>query len=112
MIHDGINPSLDNYGQESGQAGRDRTTRSEAIILRKVYYKAGKQRPDPGWKTEAAMREFISGGTCCRVIIDRYMDSISDRTTCQKGEQFCDVYCRRGTKRIRVVAKDSSRTVC
>lgn len=107
VIHDGINPNLDNYGQESGRAGRDGRTRSEAIIFRKVYYKAGKRRPDPGWNTEAAMRGFISGEKCRRVIMDGYMDGITDRTTCQKGEQFCDVCCGRGTKRVRVVTEDN-----
>lgn len=115
VIHDGINPSLDNYGQESGRAGRDGHTPSEAIISRKVYTKAGKRRPDPGWKTEPAMQDFIRGDVCRRVVMDRYMDGVPtdepERTTCQRGEQFCDVCCGRGAKRVRVVLDDGSQQV-
>jgi superfamily II DNA helicase RecQ len=104
VIHVGMVDSLDDYGQQSGRAGRDGHTASEAIILRKVRTgKDGRRRPEQGWKTEPEMKEFYAGKKCKRVIMDQYMDGDTQRTSCRPGEQFCDVCRGRGAKRVRVV---------
>jgi len=109
VIHDGIIDSLDDYGQQSGRAGRDGDTASEAIILRKVHVdRWGKRRVDAGPRTEPAMRKFVSGDVCRRRVMDTYMDGDvgEPRTTCRVGEQFCDVCRGQGTKRVRVVVTE------
>lgn len=106
VVHDGIIDSLDDYGQQSGRAGRDGETASEAIILRKVHIdRWGKRRVETGRRTEPAMRKFVSGDICRRSVMDSYMDGDvgEPRTTCRGGEQFCDVCRGQGTKRVRVV---------
>jgi len=106
VVHDGIIDSLDDYGQQSGRAGRDGDTASEAIILRKVYCdKWGKKRVEQGRRTEPAMKKFVSGDVCRRSVMDPYMDGEigEPRTTCRVGEEFCDVCRGQGTKRVRVV---------
>nr|POE87058.1 atp-dependent dna helicase tlh1 [Quercus suber] len=103
VIHIGVIDSLDDYGQQSGRAGRDGRTASEAIILRKVKIgKDGRRRPEQGWKVEPEMKEFWSGRKCKRVVMDAYMDGDTERTACRPGEQFCDVCRGRGQKRVRV----------
>lgn len=104
VIHIGVIDSLDDYGQQSGRAGRDGHTASEAIVLRKVIVgKDGMGRPEQGWKMELEMKEFLRGSVCKRVVMDRYMDGDIERKSCRFGEQFCDVCRGRGTKRVRVV---------
>ena len=104
VIHVGVVDSLDDYGQQSGRAGRDGVTASEAIMLRKFRVgKDGRRRPEEGWKVEPEMKEFWRGRKCKRVVMDEYMDGETKRTTCQPGEQFCDVCRGRGAKRVRVV---------
>lgn len=111
VIHVGIIDSLDDYGQQSGRAGRDGHTPSEAIILQKVVVgKDGRRRPEQGWKTEPEMKEFFSGSVCKRAVMDQYMDGESGRVSCRAGEQFCDVCRSRGTKRIRVVEPEAEPT--
>lgn len=104
VIHIGMVDSLDDYGQQSGRAGRDGVTASEAILLHKVRVsKDGRRKPEGGWKTEGEMKEFYAGQKCKRVIMDRYMDGDSQRSTCRPGEQFCDVCRGQGAKRVQVV---------
>ena len=108
VIHIGIIDSLDDYGQQSGRAGRDGCTASEAIILRKVVVgKDGRRRPEQGWKMEPEMKQFLSGSVCKRVVIGRYMDGESERKACRAGEQFCDVCRGHRTKRARVVEPEA-----
>lgn len=107
VIHIGIVDSLDDYGQQSGRAGRDGYTVSKAIILRKIVVgKDGRRRPEQGWKIEPEMKQFLGGTICKRVVMDRYMDGESERRSCRAGEQFCDVCRGRGTKRARVVEEE------
>lgn len=109
VVHDGVIDSLDDYGQQSGRAGRDGATASEAVILRKVHVdRWGKRRVEAGRRTEPAMRKFVSGDVCRRSVMDSYMDGDvgEPRTTCRAGEQFCDVCRGQGSKRVRVVVTE------
>jgi hypothetical protein len=104
VMHVGVIDSLDDYNQQSGRAGRDGHTPSEAIILRKVQIgRDGQRRPERGWKVEPQMTEFLGGDRCQQVVMDRYMDGSTDRATCRPGEQSCNVCRGRGRKRSRVV---------
>ena len=119
IIHIGMVNSLDDYGQQSGRAGRDGRSASEAIILRKTWIDPnGKKRREQGWEVEAEMKAFMEGDRCRRAVLDAYMDGRGDsayseqegRTTCEAGEQRCDVCRGRGLKRVRVVlAEDIER---
>ena len=107
VIHIGVVDSLDDYGQQSGRAGRDGGTASEAIILRKMKIgRDGRRRPEKGWKTEPEMEEFLGGDRCRRAIMDQYMDGgeqeSGERRVCQRHERFCDICRGRGRKRVRV----------
>ena len=42
-----------------------------------------------------------------RVVLDEYMDRDGERTSYHTGEQFCDIYYGRGTKRVRVVEEET-----
>ena len=100
VIHIGMVDSLDDYGQQSGRAGRDGSTASEAVILRKMEVgKDGRRRPEKGWKMGAEMEEFLRGDRCRRAIMDRYMDGgeqgSGERRVCQRHEQFCDMPWKR-----------------
>jgi len=116
VIYIGVIDSLDDYGQQSGRAGRDRCTASEAVVLRKaVVGKDGRRRAEQSWKMEPQMREFLSRNVYRRVVMDRYMDGDRERRTCRSGEQFCNVCRGYGTKRVRAVeeeARAETKQVC
>ncbi|KAK4984677.1 hypothetical protein LTR66_008409 [Elasticomyces elasticus] len=90
IIHVGVVDSLDDYGQQSGRAGRDGKTASEAIVMRKMFVgKDGKRKAERKWKTEPEMKEFLQSDVCRRVVMDRYMDGCSEgrpeRRACEAG---------------------------
>jgi superfamily II DNA helicase RecQ len=94
VIHVGIRPSMKQYAQESGRAGRDGQA-SEAIVMRASWTdRNGRRRTEGESGLEGAMQEFIRGQQCRRIPLDREMDGRSDRTGCEGDEQACDV-CRR-----------------
>jgi hypothetical protein len=45
---------------------------------------------EKGW---IDIQEFVTGGTCRRVILDQVMDGRVDREQCEEGEEACDM-CR------------------
>jgi hypothetical protein len=58
-----------------------------------------------GWKgTKQAMRDFVSGEQCRRIVLDREMDDRVNRPGCEIGEERCDV-CQerpRGTRKFGI----------
>jgi superfamily II DNA helicase RecQ len=91
VIHVGVREKMRDYAQESGRAGRD-GLKSEAIIMRTYHVTAnGQRRCDTAPHAEPAMREYISGKECRRVILDGVMDDGSVRIRCEVGEEACDV---------------------
>lgn len=50
------------------------------------------------------MQQFVEGVQCRRVVLDREIDSRTDRVKCKVGEERCNVYRGgpRGVKRSRV----------
>ncbi|KAK4988332.1 hypothetical protein LTR66_007344 [Elasticomyces elasticus] len=110
VIHVGVVDSLDDYGQQSGRAGRNGKTASEATIIRKMFVgKDGKRTAERGWKTGPEIKGFLQGDVCRRVVMDWYMDECSEgrpeRRAYEAGEQRRDVCRGRGTKRVRVVSE-------
>lgn len=53
------------------------------------------------------MHEYLDGGKCRRVILDREMDGRVDRIACESGEKRCDICSgsARGRRRTRVVVR-------
>jgi len=110
VIHIGVRRSMRDYAQESGRAGRDRQA-SEAIIMTWHRTQAdGKVTKDSMWGVEAAMKAFVKGEGCRRVVMDKEMDGMTVRLGCEMGEQRCDVCMGkpRGTRRRRIRVGDGS----
>lgn len=66
----------------------------------------GRRILEKGFRMERGMCEYLEGGKCRRVVLDREMDGRVDRIGCENGEKLCDV-CR-GTvrsRRARVVVR-------
>jgi RecQ family ATP-dependent DNA helicase len=91
VIHVDMPVKMEDYGQQSGRAGRDGQA-SEAIVLR---IDTGVQQ----WRNNVLVIEdgttddYISGRTCRRVVLDSIMDGRADRYSCETGEEQCDI-CR------------------
>jgi len=103
VIHVGGINKLDDFGQQSGRAGRDGVTASESIVLQ--AQKKNQQGQPYMVRTggeEAEMTEYLEGKRCRRAVLDADMDGDGTRTSCRAGEQFCDVCRGEGRKRIRV----------
>jgi superfamily II DNA helicase RecQ len=103
VIHVGGINKLDDFGQQSGRAGRDGVTTSESIVLQAerknqqgqpYIVRTGQEEPE--------MIEYLEGRRCRRAVLDADMDGDGTRTGCRTGEQFCDVCRGQGRKRIRV----------
>ena len=88
-IHVDRPTTMEDYAQQSGRAGRD-GQRSEAIVLRMDM---GTQQ----WENRVLVRDggtaedYVSGQTCRRVVLDSVMDGRMDRSSCEAGEEPCDV---------------------
>ena len=70
--------SMRDFRQESGRAGRNGEV-SDSIIM-----------PPPDTDTEHSevqMAPFMHGQTCCRLILDGYLDGREDRQQCEAHEQ-------------------------
>ena len=78
VIHVDGPRNIRDFGQESGRAGRDGEA-SDSVIM---------AHPDTVY-SDARMAQFIHGQTCCRVILDGYLDGREDRQQCQVHEQAC-----------------------
>ena len=52
---------------------------------------------------EEEIKKSLSGSVYKRVVLDEYMDKDGERKSYRVGEQFCDIYYGRGTKRVRAV---------
>ena len=103
VIHMGVRRSMRDFVQESGRAGRDRQW-SESIVMRwKRTQSDGSIVRDRMWGVEEAMKAFVEGECCRRVVIDQEMDGNSERMACEVDEQRCDVCAGkpRGTRRRR-----------
>ncbi|XP_022163480.1 uncharacterized protein LOC111028984 [Myzus persicae] len=103
VIHVGGINKLDDFGQQSGRAGRDGITASESIVLRaqRVNQQGQPYMVRTGGE-EPEMLEYLEGRRCRRAVLDADMDGDITRTSCRAGEQFCDVCRGEGRKRIRV----------
>jgi len=71
--------SIRDFGQESGRAGRDGQA-SESIIM-----VAGTEHAN------ARVAQCVQGQTCCRVMLDGYLDGREDRKQCEAHEEACYV---------------------
>jgi superfamily II DNA helicase RecQ len=79
MIHVGMREKMRDYAQENGRAERD-GLKSEVIIMRTYHITAnGQRRYDAATHAEEAMRQYISGKECQRMILDGIMDDGSMR---------------------------------
>ncbi|KAI7053814.1 hypothetical protein KC339_g18639, partial [Hortaea werneckii] len=103
VIHVGGINKLDDFGQQSGRAGRDGVTASESIVLQaEKKNQQGQSYKVRTGQEEPEMIEYLEGGRCRRAVLDADMDGDVTRTSCRTGEQFCDVCRGQGRKRIRV----------
>lgn len=98
VVHYGRLRKLKDYAQESGRAGRDGLP-SEAIIVRRpakahpALGRADAPGAAPG-RMFPDMDEYVGGSFCRRKILDMVMDGRTDRTSCELGEEQCDVCVR------------------
>jgi hypothetical protein len=108
ICHVGPIYDIENYGQESGRAGRDGNP-SEAVIMigagtqQRLQQQEEQRRREPmRWpaiitKEDRArvkrleVDQFISGISCRRVHLDHVLDGRTDRVQCEEGEEKCDV---------------------
>jgi superfamily II DNA helicase RecQ len=103
VIHVGGINKLDDFGQQSGRAGRDGITASESIVLRaQRVSQQGQPYMVRTGREEPEMMEYLEGRRCRRAVLDADMDGEITRTSCRAGEQFCDVCRGEGRKRIRM----------
>jgi superfamily II DNA helicase RecQ len=108
VVHVGPIFDMENYGQESGRAGRDGEP-SEAVIVVGEGTQQALQQQEDRRRREPARRaaiitdddrarvkrlkveRFISGASCRRVHLDHELDGRADRVRCEDGEVACDV---------------------
>ncbi|KDN59860.1 hypothetical protein CSUB01_11029 [Colletotrichum sublineola] len=84
VIHAGMPRMLRHFVQESGRAGRDGQPSASVVV---------QQARNGGQQGEAATEEYVAGGGCRRVVLDRVMDGRTDRLGCEDDEEACDI-CR------------------
>ena len=102
VIHVGGINKLDDFGQQSGRAGRDGVTASESIVLQaEKKNQQGQSYKVRTGQEEPEMIEYLEGRRCRRAVLDADMDGDVTRTNCRAGEQFCDVCRGQSRKRIR-----------
>jgi superfamily II DNA helicase RecQ len=89
VIHVGMPRSMEEYAQQSGRAGRD-GERSEAIVL-SIDLGSRKWRDKVLVWENGTVDDYMGGRTCRRVVMDYMMDGRNDRTSCEAGEEMCDV---------------------
>ena len=110
VCHVGAIYDMENYGQESGRAGRDGHA-SEAVILvgagtqERLQQQEERRRREPSRRQaiitgedrarvkRLKVEQFISGILCRRVHLDQELDGRTDRVRCEEGEERCDVCC-------------------
>ncbi|KAG8352196.1 hypothetical protein FVEN_g9667 [Fusarium venenatum] len=94
VLHLDMPRRIGDYGQQSGRAGRDGLP-SEAVILRPERPRQRQLSDQMGadTKLDPSCREFLRGGQCRRVALDRALDGRQDRQACEDGEERCD-FCR------------------
>src|SRR6201995_3756726 len=108
VCHVGPIYDMENYGQESGRAGRDGNP-SEAVIMVGAGTQQGLQRQEDRRRREPTrwqaiitkedqakvkrieVDRFISGISCRRIHLDHILDGRTDRVRCEEGEVKCDV---------------------
>ena len=101
VLHLGRPRQLDQYGQESGRAGRD-GEKSEAIVVTRARGGSGGYgSARPGAIEADDLELFLSVSGCQRVVLDRVMDGREDRVECEEGEQKC-AWCWR-EERLRAL---------
>lgn len=106
VVHVGVKELVRDYAQESGRVGRDGEA-SEAILMRGYHMMGDRRMLEKGFKMERGMHEYLEGGKCRRVTLDREMDGRIDRIGCESGEKRCDV-CNgtaSGRRKTRVVVR-------
>ena len=120
VCHVGPIYDMENYGQESGRAGRDRNP-SEAVIMVGAGTQQGLQRQEDRRRREPTrwqaiitkedqakvkrieVDRFISGISCRRIHLDHILDGRTDRVRCEEGEVKCDV-CEEDEREMAHVA--------
>jgi superfamily II DNA helicase RecQ len=108
VCHVGSIYDMENYGQESGRAGRDGNP-SEAVIMVGAGTQQGLQQQEEQRRREPMrwqaiitkedqakvkrlqVDRFISGISCRRIHLDHILDGRTDRARCEEGEEKCDV---------------------
>jgi RecQ family ATP-dependent DNA helicase len=89
VLHVDAPRELDDYGQESGRAGRDGEASEAIMLVKSIRRKEGVSTAD-----EQDMQHYITARGCRRRKLDGCMDGHLERIQCLDKEERCDL-CRR-----------------
>jgi hypothetical protein len=108
---------IEDYSQESGRAGRDGNP-SEALVFSYISKEASKKRepiisttPIPTNVEVLDIKDYLSGAFCRRIVLDFVLDGRRDRSSCEAGEEFCDICSKRFSTTTTTTTNISSRGI-